>query len=127
MVGEMFAFEDFMGYERWLDKQFFGKFQVSYKFLHGLYDLLTLSKVFDTFIRQNYDSRLDAGKLKPNEYCITALEGALTEISESNWDSILSKNVKVIMMATCKVERDEECPMCGMWIKKHSPDGLNVW
>ena len=67
--------------------------------------------MFDTFIRKDCKSGDSVGKLKQDEYRITALDGMLSEASEDNWESILSKDVKIIMMAKCSAKKYDVCPL----------------
>ena len=65
------------------------------------------------------------GKLAHDKYRIFALDSALIEVTEDNWECVLLKGAKVIMMAACSVEKSGICPSCGVLLGNSKLSVLN--
>ena len=91
--------------------------------------MLMFLKVFDTFIRSDYKDGVGGEKVKLDEFRIYALDKEVYQVSESNWNNVISKEAGLIMLAAFEIDLAAVgfCPSCQVLIQNFRPNGLNLW
>ena len=129
MADDMFRLEDFVGDIHWLDKSYFTHYQVRSLLpeMPPLRFSLTCSKVFDTFVHNEYRRGVGADKVERKEYRIFALRDNMLQVSEENWSTIVSKESRLIMAAMYDINEPGICPACQHQYHDTKPGILRIW
>ena len=86
-------------------------------------------KVFDTFIRSDYKDGVGGEKVKLDEFRIYSVDKEVYQVSESNWNNVISKEAGLIMLAAFEIDIAAVgfCPSCQVSIQNFRPNDLNLW